>query len=83
MVELRYDVMDLLKNLAPVHQQLRTATIGAQYYFSKNARIAFNYEVRDYSSRSLTAADGDAYHNAQRVGDSVGNRLAIQASLKF
>jgi hypothetical protein len=83
MVELRYDVMDLLKNLAPVHQQLRTATIGAQYYFSKNARIAFNYEVRDYSSRSLTAADGDAYHNAQRVSDSVGNRLAIQASLKF
>lgn len=83
MIEARYDVLDLLPNLAPMEQRLNTLTLGLQYYFSKNARVAFNYEFREFEAPRATPADGDLYTNTKKVEDAVGNRLAIQATLKF
>lgn len=83
MVEARYDVLDLLPNLAPMEQRFNTLTLGLQYYLSKSARVAFNYEFREFKSPRVTTADGGLYTNAKKVEDAVGNRLAIQVTLKF
>lgn len=83
MLEARYDVLDLLPNLAPMEQRFKTSTLGLQYYFSKYARVAFNYEFRRFESPGVTPADGSLYTNAKKVADAVSDRLAIQVTLKF
>ncbi len=83
MVEARYDVLDLLPNLAPMEQRFNTATLGVQYYFSKKARVAFNYEIRELKFPGVTPADATVYNNEKKVTDAIGNRLAIQVTLKF
>ncbi|MHB8697706.1 MAG: hypothetical protein ACYC9J_06665 [Sulfuricaulis sp.] len=83
MLEARYDVLDLLPNLAPMEQRFNTSTLGLLYYFSKSARVAFNYEFREFKSPGVTPADGSLYTNVTKVADAVGNRVAIQVTLKF
>lgn len=45
--------------------------------------LAFNYEFRDYSSPGVKPANGDLYNKSTRVDQAVGDRLAVQLTLKF
>lgn len=64
-------------------RELNTTTFAAQYYFTKQVRIAFNYEVRDYDFGKQQLLSAQDASNITLIENSVGNRVAAQLTVKF
>jgi len=64
-------------------RELNTTTFAAQYYFTKQVRIAFNYEVRDYDFGKQQLLSAQEASNITLIENSVGNRVAAQLTVKF
>jgi hypothetical protein len=71
----RYDYLDRLSNSESGEREFTTTTVGLSYHFKGPNRLDVNYAFRD------AKAPGNA--KAQTVLDSTGNRLSVQATLKF
>lgn len=82
-LEARYDVFEQDVESNPYSREFNTLTLGAQYYFSRNTRIAVNYEIRDYKLGGGNGGGSIDSANAKRVADAIGNRLGVQLTLKF
>lgn len=76
-----YDVLHQLKNISALRGEYDTLTLGVMYYMGKNARIAFNYEVRDIKFPSSSPSDGEQYVNQNAVRQSIGNRVSVQTTV--
>ncbi len=79
----RYDVLDHLTNVPALERSYKTLTFGGIYWFSKASRIALNYEIRKFAFPGSVSADGDSYINQRQVGNAIGNRVSVQATLTF
>lgn len=64
-------------------RELATTTFAAQYYFTKQVRIAFNYEVRDYDYGKQQLLSAQDASNITLIENSVDNRIAAQLTVKF
>jgi len=81
-LEARYDVLELLPNDNQMETTLKTTTLGAQYYFSKRNRISLNYEFRNYDLAAVPVTP--TFRNTtNQLNNAVGDRMAIQYTLKF
>lgn len=80
---IRYDVL----NQDPIDKSLertfKTTTLAAQYYFTKKVRVALNYEIRDYDYGKQSLMSNQDAFNTTKIEDSVGNRFAVQLSIKL
>ncbi len=54
-LDLRYDVLNRVTNVAAKERKFETVTVGAQYFFNKKSRLIFNYEARDAEAPGLAA----------------------------
>lgn len=77
-LDIRYDVLNRVTNVAAAERQFETLTLGAQYFVNRKTRVIFNYEIRDAEAPNLA---GTAVPN--RILDGIDNRVAVQVLAIF
>lgn len=83
-LEARYDTYDRLPNSPALERRFDTWTLGAQYFITPKMRVTLNYAIRDLKLGNPAAiANAGQRSNAEAIASSMGNLLALQASLFF
>jgi len=84
-LDLRYDVYNRSVNHDYLTAEFNTMTYGVQYHFNRKTRFTLNYQVRSAKATDPLGAGGLATPTtALRNGlASIGNRLALQATIVF
>ncbi len=83
-VDLRYDVFNRMTETPSLERQFTSTTLGLQYFFYKNTRLALNYEWRDLNvSNPLAIPVGAQRNNAQAIADNLGDRASLQLTWYF
>jgi len=77
-IDYRYDTYNRMTNVAAKERTFTTNTLGVQYFFNKKSRLIVNYEQREAEAPNL-AAD----HNANKILDSMDDRLSAQILIIF
>lgn len=77
-LDVRYDALNRRTETASAERKFTTTTLGVQYFFDRRNRIALNYEIRDAKAPNLPSSD-----TANRVLDSMDNRLSLQLTAIF
>lgn len=90
--DLRYDYLDRLSNSAYDERKFTTWTLGMQYFYSPTLRFAVNYDIRKLKSPAVNTPGATGASTAQTqtqltdaniIGDSMGNRISVQATWVF
>lgn len=83
-LDARYDRYNRLTNSAPDERTFETWTLGAQYFFQPNLRLALNYELRDLEVSNPGAFTNPAQlANAQAIAGSMDDRVSLQLTWVF
>lgn len=77
-LDVRYDTLNRRTDVAAAERKFTTTTLGAQYFFNKKTRVAVNYEIRDAEAPNLPAS-----HAANKILDTLDNRISVQMTLIF
>ncbi|MDH5445268.1 MAG: OprO/OprP family phosphate-selective porin [Gammaproteobacteria bacterium] len=77
-VDFRYDEYNRMTDVAAKERKFETNTLGVQYFFNKKSRLIINYEQREAEAPNLPAD-----HNANKILDSVDDRLSAQILVIF
>ena len=72
-LDIRYDILNRVTNVAAAERQFDTWTLGAQYFLNRKTRVIFNYEIRNAEAPNLP---GSAVPN--QILDGIDDRLAVQ-----
>lgn len=81
--DVRYDEYNRFTNDAANERLFTTWTLGGQYFLSKSARIAVNYEIRKLEVSNPGALTGASLNNATAIADTMGNRVSAQLTYVF
>lgn len=77
-LDIRYDVLNRATENSKGERTFDTVTLGAQYFFNKKSRVTFNYEIRNQEAPGLPGT-----HNANKIADSLDDRLSLQLLIIF
>jgi hypothetical protein len=72
-LDLRYDYLDRVKNIAADEREFTNWTIGAQWFFNKKTRALLNYEIRDAKAPNFASSAPP-----NQILDETDNRASVQ-----
>ncbi len=77
-LDVRYDYLDRVRNVAADEREFNTWTLGAQWFFNNKTRALLNYEIRD------ARAPGSASSAPpNQILDATDNRFTVQILALF
>ena len=77
-LKVRYDTLNSGTEVASNERKFTTTTIGGQYFINKKTTLLVDYEMREASAPNLAST-----HAANKILDTMDNRIAIQLGVVF